>query len=380
MQPRKYIQIGWILLLTVFISALAVTSVSAASYTARHIRTYQGTTPLNANIYLTTGTLAPIFQSRINQQVPNALSNAIANVVNKLPAADRGWASTMAATVIQPSATLTNLAPQQGGLAASLRLSLYPGDPKPINAIILIKFSVIDSSTIQVSAQPLAGSPALVNGPITTFHIPIGQLNSIAATPSCGDSALVANLQVPVSLGQAQTPSQGQQVSTDAGVGIMQQPSFQRAKRDTAMSGNSYVEIPSASLASLGSSIGTLPINNSLSAQNIRVAVQGSYLVTTSDVILDNAFKIGTAVTTLQPEAINGGLAVHVLNTKLTVFQIFTFPYDSYNAQIEQNLNSKLGGVLAGKFIVSNAAIGANSHVPCAAGDSLVLTGTTGLV
>jgi len=114
-----------------------------------------------------------------------------------------------------------------------------------------------------------------------------------------------------------------------------------------------------------------------MTAKNIRIGVQGSNLVITSD-IYDSFFgNIGTAVTTVAPTASNGSLAVHVLNTNLQLFGLFSFPYNSYNAQIEQTLNSKLNGALTGKFTVASAAIGPNAAVPCAAGDSLVLTGTT---
>jgi hypothetical protein len=130
----------------------------------------------------------------------------------------------------------------------------------------------------------------------------------------------------------------------------------------------------------MGSSIGSLPINNNLTAQNIQITVQDSNLVITSDIILDSSFRIGVATTTVQPIAANGDLAVHVLKTDLTVFGIFTFPYDTYDQQIEQTLNAKLSTALAGKFTVTNAAIGPNSHIPCAASDSLILTGMTSLV
>ncbi|HEY6409462.1 MAG TPA: hypothetical protein VIY29_18540, partial [Ktedonobacteraceae bacterium] len=58
---------------------------------------------------------------------------------------------------------------------------------------------------------------------------------------------------------------------------------------------------------------------------------------------------------------------------------IFKFQYDTYNQQIEQTLNAKLNGALAGKFTVTRAAIGPNAQLPCAAGDSLVLTGSASL-
>ncbi len=84
-------------------------------------------------------------------------------------------------------------------------------------------------------------------------------------------------------------------------------------------------------------------------------------------------------MTTVAPTAAGGNLAVHVLNTNLTILNIFTFPYNSYNQQIEKTLNTKLNGALAGKFYVSQAAIGPNAHVPCAANNSLLLTGTANL-
>ncbi len=130
----------------------------------------------------------------------------------------------------------------------------------------------------------------------------------------------------------------------------------------------------------MGSSIGSLPISNNMTAENIQIAVQDSDIVITSDIVLGSSFKIGVATTTVQPTAANGDIAVHVVSTQLTVFGFFTFPYDTYNQQIEQTLNQKLATALTGKFTVTDAAIGPNSHVPCAAGDSLVLTGTTSLV
>ncbi len=379
MKHKTYLRVGWVvlpILLTLLVSVLTILPAQAAT---RHVYTQKTTTPLGATIYLTNGTLSPIFQSRVDQQVPGVVSAAIASIVSRLPAADQSWASTMATTVIQPSVLLTSLVPIQGGLVASIRISLYAGDPQPISARLLIKFSVLDSSTVQVSVQPMPGSPSLLNGPITTLHIPIGQLNGINATPSCGDSSLAVNLQVPISLGGQTTPTQGGQTvnnSTDA----MRQQHTQTLS--SASSGAAtYVEISSASLAALGNSLGSFPIgNNNMSAQNLQVGVQGSNIVVTSDIILGSSFKLGTAVTTVQPIAAGGNLGVNVLSTTLTVLQLFTFPQDTYNAQIQQMLNAKLGTALSGKFAISSAAIGKNSHIPCSANDSLVLTGTTNLV
>ncbi|HET9921022.1 MAG TPA: hypothetical protein VFQ30_14320, partial [Ktedonobacteraceae bacterium] len=61
------------------------------------------------------------------------------------------------------------------------------------------------------------------------------------------------------------------------------------------------------------------------------------------------------------------------------LFGLFTINENSYNQQIEQTINAKLNGALAGKFNITAAAIGPNSQLPCAASDSLLLTGTTNL-
>jgi hypothetical protein len=369
-------------LLAVLLALLVVMPVSASVRVMSSLghERVASATALNATFYLTTATLQPMFQSRIDQQVPKAMNAAMAGVVNNLPPADRGWASQMADALIQPSATLTALTPQQGGLRANVRLSLYPGDPKPVNAAALVTFSVMNTTTIEVSARPLRGGPALVNGPLTTLRMPLGQLNSIGATPTCGDAALAINLNVPVALGQGATaavaPSSSSLVAL-AKNDVQQRQPMQAQHSQAATT--SYAEIPASSLSSLGRSIGPLSVAKNLSAQNIQIGVQGSQLVITSDIYLGTSLQLGTATTYVQPSASNGSLIVHVVRTTLTIFSLFTFPYNTYNNQIEQTLNSKLNGALGGKFYATNAAIGPNAHVPCAAGDSLILTGSTSL-
>src|SRR5438105_2666855 len=386
MKRIRYMQAGWVMLLAVLLLGLVVTPAGARSSTMRHTaQPLNNTTSVNATIYITTGTLEPIFQSRIQQQVPVAVNGAISSIVSKLPQQDHAWAAQMANTLIQPSAALTGLTTVQGGLVTSLQVTLYPGDPQPINASMLISLRVIDSSTVQVSATPLNGSPALVDGPLTTFQIPIGQLKSINTTPTCGASALAVRLLFPLSLAQGQTTTQVQQTALNSFVSrnAARQPLNQRhpgaVPGSSSTNTNSYVELPASSLASMGDSVGNLPVSNSLTAENIQIGVQGSNLVINSD-IYDSFFgKIGTATTTVAPTASGGNLAVYVLNTTLNIFGIFSFPYNSYNQQIEQTLNSKLNGALRGKFYVTHAAIGPNAQLPCAAGDSLVLTGSASL-
>ena len=381
----RIIQAGWVLLLTSLLVGLVVMPAGAASNSVRNRAQQQNsTTAVNATIYITNGTLEPIFQSKLDAAVPGAVNSAISSIVAKLPKQDQGWAGQMANALLQPSASLTSLTTQTGGLATSIRMSLYAGDPQPITANMLVSMRVINSSTIQVSATPLNGSPALVNGPLATFSIPIGRLNSISTTPGCGDASLAVNLQFPVALGQGQASSQVQHMALSDFVKQQIQPTISHANSatsPTALNGNtnSYVELPASSLAAIGNSVSSLPISSSMTAQNIQLAVQGSNLVITSDVYDSFWGKIGTATTTVAPMASGGNLAVKVLSTTITVLNIFTFPYDSYNQQIQQTLNSKLNGALTGKFYVSQAAIGANPHVPCAASNSLVLTGSASL-
>ncbi len=360
------------ILLAALLLGLVAAPTKAASRTTRQTAHRLASTSIDATIYIATGTLEPIFQGHIDEAVPGAVNSAITNIVGKLPKQDQGWAAQMATTLIQPSVVLTGLTPQKDGMATSLHLSLYPGDPKPINSDMLVTFSVADSSTVQVSVQPLNGSPALVTGPLTTFQIPIGQLNSISTTPDCGNAALAMNLQVPITL--AQNALQAHIQSSALAIPAIPQ----KSTKGPSSSVDSYVEIPASSLAQLGNSIGSLPVSSNMTAKNIQVSVSGSNLAIDSDIFI-GSFKLGTAHTTVEPTASNGNLAVHVLSTTLTVFSIFTFPYNTYNAQIEQTLNSKLNGALTGKFYVNEAAIGPNSSVPCTASDSLLLTGTTSL-
>lgn len=341
--------------------------------------------PVNATFYLSLPMLESLFQQNIAQQVPGAFNSAISGALSKLPKQDQGWVQQMIAALLQPGAALTGLSTQQNGLAMSLRIALYSGDPEPINSSMLISFKVINASTVQVSAQSLNGGPTLASGPIATFQIPIGQLSGINTTPTCGSSALAVHLQIPIALSHAQssnvitTPLLAQ-LQPKQVMGLSQQVGRQKATLDNLpASANAFVEIPASSLGQLGGSIGTMPISSGLTAQNIQVGVQGSQLVITSDVYSSVFGEIGTATTTMTPGAHNGSLSVTVTNTTFTLFGIIPIPENSYNQQIQQTLNSKLSGAFTGKFDVTQAQIGPNGSLPCAAGNSLVLSGSTSL-
>jgi hypothetical protein len=102
MKRIRYIQAGWVALLAMLVLGLAVTPAGAASTTTRQRAQHQdSTTSVNATIYITLGTLQPLFQSQINQQVPGMVNSVINNMVSKLPPQDQGWATQMATTLIQ---------------------------------------------------------------------------------------------------------------------------------------------------------------------------------------------------------------------------------------------------------------------------------------
>jgi hypothetical protein len=387
MKYLRFMRVGWILVLAVFVLGVTfMTPALAANNTPRHTtqtqiqaHTAQKTagSALNAIIYLTTDSLSSTFQSHIDQQVPDAVNTAIVNMVRKLPKQDQGWATEMATTLIQPSATLVSLVPQQGGLAMTLSLSLYPGDPRAITASILVSFSVQDSSTVQVSASPINGSPSLINGPLTTVQIPIGSLNSINSTPTCGNAALAINLQFPMSLGQASSQTQALPLTSNissSGKNPLTTGLSASAKTLDPPTVNSFIEIPAASLSSLSNSIGSMPAGSGFTAKNVRITVQGSNIHILSDIYW-SGLNIGTADTAVAPSAASGNLVLHVLSTNLSLFGLFSFPMNNYNQQIEQTLNSKLGNAFTGKFYVTQAQIGPDSQLPCAARDSLVLSG-----
>ena len=377
MRSKRHFQVGGALLIALALWTLVLwTPVRAAT---RSTRAPSATTSINASVYLTNQMLLPMFQSKINQQMPQMIGSAIASMVGQLPKQDQGWAAQMAGALLQPSATLVSLTPEVDGLLTTLKIDLYPGDPKPTTISILIAFSVVNSSTIQVAARPSAnGGPSLVNGPLAMLQVPIGSLNSIAATPQCGDADLNINLKFPMTLSQS---NQMQSATSPDRIGQPYQATGQSAPNmlSVAPAPTAYIEIPASSLAQLGGSMGNIQVSSSLTAENIRVGVTGSDLTISSDIYW-HGINIGTAVSTMTPSATSGNLVVHVLNTSLQILGgLISFPINSYNQRVEQMLNARLNGALAGKFSVMQAAIGFNPRLACASAQSLILGGTIAL-
>lgn len=384
MKHLRLLQTPWILLLAALVLGVSfITPALATPHAARHESAQTpASTGLATNVYIMLDTLQSMFQASINQQVPQDVSSAITTMISKLPKQDQGWAAEMATTLIQPSASLQSITLQKDGLATTLTLALYQGDPKPIHISMLVSFSVLDSSTIQVSVTPMNGGPALANGPMATFQISLGSLNAVNTTPGCGNAALALHLQVPVSLGQSASArvqgEQGTAVMANAQGHRNPMAVMQSAKpRDNGVV-KTLVEIPASSLASLSGTIGSMPVGGSFTAQNVRITVRSGAIHILSDIYW-SGLNIGTADTTVQPTASGGNLVAHVTNTNMNIFGLFSVPMNSYNQQIEQTLNGRLGNAFTGKFSVDSAKVGPTSDLPCAASDSLVLTGSSNI-
>jgi len=382
MKHIRILHLGWVLLLVALVLGISFIRPALASNNITHHVAVQKhaavTTSIAATIYVTSGTIQPMFQAGINQDVPRAFSSAISSIVSKLPQQDRGWAQQMATTLIQPSASLQSLVTQKNGLASTISIALYAGDPRPITSSLLITFSVLDSTTIQVSAASLNGGPALANGPLQTITMPLGVLNAVSTTPSCGDAALSFNLQVPISLaGQSASASaqEQQMIATSSG---HQNPMAVTRGRGASSDVNTYIEVPAASISALNSTFGSFQVDSSTVAQNIRLSVQGNTIHALSDIYW-NGWNVGPADTTLVPTAVGGNLVMQVTNTNFSLFGIFPFQVNSYNQMVQQLINARLGSALAGQFTVNKAQIGPSSQLPCAKSNSLVLTGTTNI-
>jgi hypothetical protein len=299
------------------------------------------TLTLHSTIYIPTATLQPILQIRIDQQGPS------------------GWLGSL----IRPS--VTNLTPQSDGLAVTLSENpLQGGLPPLVEDTMLLTFDVLNSSTLQVSGQSMPGSLLSLNGPLAQIKIPQGQLNSITPTPNCGDSALAVKMGLPIS-----TTDQGQKSSSSLA-----------SPRIPTQAANAYVEMTSSSLAAQGRDLGSLSVSQFLTAQNFRIGIEHNEIIARSDISLwQTGIVIGSNTTHFQPLVENGNLVLHVKQNDFSTL-FFAFPFNNYDQQIEHKLNNMIISSTAGHLTVTQAAIGPNPHIPCAASDSLILTGTTGLL
>lgn len=333
--------------LYVFLILFVVLLVAFANISVQLPKSPASTVTLNATIYLPTATLQPILQNRVNQQIRST---------------NNGWIKSL----VHPS--VTTLIPQSNGLAITLSQSLYPGAPQLIESSSLLQFSVLNSSTIQVSAQTMPGSPLSLRGPLTQIKLAAGHLTSIAPTAHCGDSALAVKMGLPISTGQKpQAPQTNVGLASEAIPHILPHTA------------NAYIEFSSSALSSLGNELGSLPISDSLTAQITGMSVQNNEILVRSTISLwQTGIVVGTSTIHMQPLVKNGKLAVHVKQTDASV-SFFTFSADNYDRQIENNLNQRMTTALDGLFTVTKVAIGTDKHIPCTASNSLILTGRTNM-
>ncbi|GCE26683.1 hypothetical protein KDA_21670 [Dictyobacter alpinus] len=387
---RRYtraIQLCWVFLLALLLIGMA----APVNATPTEVRQPQAGGMLETKVYLTQDVLRQRFQDSINQQVPGITANTVNNILNGSPAGDQGWIKSIANTLISPTVTLTGLKAQSNGFDAGLTLSLYSGDPKPTTSHMLVTFNVLNASTIQVNGSSLPGSQALMTGQLTTIQVPIGKLTSVRSITNCGAASLEMGLQLPMdanSKSQGSVPAPYQLATTN----FVQSPTNVGSSptRMLALSSQTvvaqavpvYVEVPFSSLSAIASGVGELPINNSMTAKNIKLSMQNGKLVVTADIISlvfgTPLLKLGTATTILEPQAANGKLRLHVDQTRLSVL-IFTFNADSYNQQIEQSLNNQIGNAINSGLTINGASMGANNQITCAAPDSMLLTGSTSI-
>jgi hypothetical protein len=377
MKRRRTIQLGCglcLLLLFFLLIAVGVTMLTAPQSLPNN---RAQTTTLNATVYLTQDTLLQPLQAGIDQKLPQIASSEMGSLASI-------FGITSAS---EPTAKVTSLTPQTNGLNANLSISLYPG-ASPINTSLLVTFKVLNSSTLQVNGQTYPNSLVTYNGQLTTIPIPalLGKLTSIQTTSSCGKAVVAVNLQIPVNLGQASTQNAitADKATTSPTVTTATTNSD---KRNTLLSfnekqinnaqSNVYAEIPESSLAALSAGIGTLDLNSELEATNIRPSLQNGKLVISTDIyttaIQDRVIKVGTTITTIEPQVENGKLQMHVVNTNLHVL-FFNFPINNYNQQIEQTLNNKISSALGSNLNLNGVSIGPNSQIPCAASNSLLLS------
>src|ERR1700730_9149785 len=92
MKKLRFIRAGWVLLLAALVLGVSfLTPALASTHIARHssAKAAAAGASVGATIYLTLGTLQPMFQSSLARRVPNDMNNAIDALVSKLPAQDQ---------------------------------------------------------------------------------------------------------------------------------------------------------------------------------------------------------------------------------------------------------------------------------------------------
>ena len=350
MKRNKIIQLGITFLFT-FLLLVALTSPAHASSSKAVIIKYPKDDPTAINVYLTISGMQDQFQQSISQQLPAQFNQSIMDQTKSLPPDTRTLANQLIGEVFQPSANLTQLTPEQGGLVSTINVGLFPNDPNPLSFSMLLSFNKINSHAAEVDASAVPGQPAPpTTGPQSTFDVGgFGTLNSIVPTPGCGNSALKMN----ISTSQTPPPQSGGQ-----GAGF---PLF--------------IEVPAAAFQAGAAGAGNMQIGAGFSAQNIQISLQGQGMVVSTQIAFLGQ-QVGSTTTTVQLSAANGTLVGTVTNTQVNVGGLFSLPVDAFNQDIQQMINQELGGMIGNMLNVTSVNFGPTADVPCATPGNMLLGGT----
>ncbi len=350
MQYKKIIQVGSTFLFALLLLITLTLPVSASS-SERYIVRYPKDDPTAVNIYLPISAMQQQFQQSISQQLPDQFNQSLSQQTQSLPSDTRALVGQLIGEVFQPSATLTQLTPEQGGLVSTINVSLFPNDPNPLSFSMLLSFNKINSHAAEVDASAVPGQPAPPStGPQSTFDVGgFGTLNSIAPTPGCGDSALKMNIS------PSQTPPPP---NSGQGAGF---PLF--------------IEVPAAAFQAGAAAQGNMQIGAGFSAQDIQVSLQGGAMVVSTQIAFEGV-QVGSTMTTIQLSAANGQLIGTVTNTQVNVGGLFTLPVDAFNQDIQQMINQELSGMIGNMLYVTSVNFGPTAAIPCATPGNMLLGGT----
>ncbi|HLI69696.1 MAG TPA: hypothetical protein VKV19_08045 [Ktedonobacteraceae bacterium] len=335
-----------LLLLVAFISPVH------ASSSKRAVVRHPSDDPTAVNVYLPIGALQQQFQQGISQTLPEQFNQSLAQQTKSLPPDIRSLVSQLVGELLQPSATLSQLTPQQEGLVASIRISLFPHDPHPSGFSMLLVFNKINATSAEVDVKAVPGQPAPpAMGNLDTFNVSLGQLNTIGPTPNCGVSALKMNISTP----------QGQQSTSGQGGG------------GQAGGFPLFIEVPSAAFQQGAAAAGDMQLAAGFSVQNIQISLQGNGMVVTTQIAFAG-LGVGSTMTTIQLSASNGKLIGTVTGTQVNVVGL-SFPLDSFDQDIQQMINQELSSMMGNMLYVTSVHFGPTAAIPCAAPGNMLLGG-----
>lgn len=350
MKQRKIIRLASMFLVPLLLLVAFTLPVHAAS-SKRAIVRHPNDDANTVNVYLPIGAMQQQFQQGISQTLPDQFNQSLEQQTKSLPSDIRPLVTQLVGELLQPSATLSQLTPQQEGLVASIKISLFPHDPHPSGFSMLLVFNKINSTSAEVDVKAVPGQPAPpAMGNLDTFNVSLGQLNSIGPTPGCGVSALKMNITTPQ--GQQSTSSQG-------GGGPGGFPLF--------------IEVPAAAFQQGAAAAGDMQLAAGFSVQNIQISLQGNGMLVTTQIAFAG-LGVGSTTTAIQLSAANGKLVGTVTSTQVNVVGL-SFPLDNFDQDIQQMINQELGTMMGNMLYVTSVNFGPTAAIPCSKPGNMLLGG-----